>query len=58
MEQTGQLYIYIYYNSSKAYVGETLDACRRMEQHMGESQFNDFTNICLISNKTFNNELK
>lgn len=36
------------------YVGETLDAVRRTEQHLQEIEFNDFTDICLISNKTFN----
>lgn len=46
--------VYIYYNATKAYVGETLDAVRRTEQHMNEAQFDDFTNICFISDKTFN----
>lgn len=46
--------VYIYYNSRKAYIGETLDAVRRTEQHMKESEFDDFSYICLISNKTFN----
>lgn len=43
--------VYIIYNSKKAYVGETLDAVRRTEQHLAEEEFTD---ICLISNKTFN----
>lgn len=46
--------VYIYYNKSQAYVGETLDAVRRTEQHQKEPQFNGFTNICYITNKTFN----
>lgn len=46
--------VYIVYNNTKAYVGETLDAVRRTEQHLQEPEFNDFTDICLISNKTFN----
>lgn len=46
--------VYIIYNDSRAYVGETLDAVRRTEQHMLEPEFNDFSSICLIGNKTFN----
>ena len=46
--------VYIYYNDIKAYVGESLDAIRRTEQHKAEAQFNEFTNICFITNKTFN----
>lgn len=46
--------VYIIYNSKKAYVGETLDAVRRTEQHLAEEEFEEFTDICLISNKTFN----
>lgn len=46
--------VYIIYNSKSMYVGETLDAVRRTEQHLQEIEFNDFTDICLISNKTFN----
>lgn len=46
--------VYIIYNDSKAYVGETLDAVRRTEQHLQEREFSEFTQICLISNKTFN----
>lgn len=46
--------VYIYYNDKCAYVGESLDAVRRTEQHCQESEFNQFTNICFISNKTFN----
>ena len=46
--------VYIIYNDSKAYVGETLDAVRRTEQHMLEPEFKEFSSICLISNKTFN----
>ena len=46
--------VYIYYNDKKAYVGETLDAVRRTEQHSEENEFDDFTSICFISNKTFN----
>lgn len=46
--------VYIIYNDVKAYVGETLDAVRRTEQHLQEPEFNEFSSICLISNKTFN----
>ena len=46
--------VYIIYNSFKAYVGETLDAVRRTEQHFTEKEFDAFTNICLISGSTFN----
>ena len=46
--------VYIYYNESSAYVGETLDAIRRTEQHKLEPDFDAFTDICLISDKTFN----
>ena len=46
--------VYIIYNATSAYVGETLDAVRRTEQHLQEIEFSGFTHICLISNKTFN----
>ena len=46
--------VYIIYNDSRAYVGETLDAVRRTEQHLQETEFMEFTSICLISDKTFN----
>lgn len=46
--------VYVYYNDKYAYVGETLDAVRRTEQHMQEASFDDFTSVCFISNKTFN----
>ncbi len=46
--------VYIIYNNSHAYVGETLDAVRRTEQHLQEPEFDAFSSICLISNKTFN----
>lgn len=46
--------VYIYYNATKAYVGETLDAVRRTEQHVAEKEFDEFDNICYISNKAFN----
>ena len=46
--------VYIFYNKTNAYVGETLDAVRRTEQHMQEASFDEYTDICLISNKTFN----
>lgn len=46
--------VYIYYNDKIAYVGETLDAIRRTEQHMQEPEFQEFTDVCFISNKTFN----
>jgi hypothetical protein len=46
--------VYIIYNGKRAYVGETLDAVRRTEQHLAEDEFKEFTDICLISDKTFN----
>lgn len=46
--------VYIFYNDKYAYVGETLDAVKRTKQHMDEKEFDDFSRICLISNKTFN----
>lgn len=46
--------VYIIYNSDTAYVGETLDAVRRTEQHLQDDAFNNFTDICLISDKTYN----
>ena len=46
--------VYIYYNSNKAYVGETLDAFRRTEEHEKEAQFKEFTNICFFSGMTYN----
>ncbi len=45
---------YIIYNDKKAYVGETLDAVRRTEQHIQDKGFNCFTNICLISGRSYN----
>lgn len=46
--------VYIIYNSQKAYIGETLDLVRRTEQHLSEREFMEFTDICMISDKTFN----
>ncbi len=46
--------VYIAYNENVAYVGETLDAVRRTKQHLSEKTFDVFSNICLISGKTFN----
>ncbi len=48
--------VYIIYNDKKAYVGETLDAVRRTEQHLQEPEFSEFdgSSICLISSNTFN----
>lgn len=46
--------VYIIYNDQKAYVGETLDAVRRTEQHLQEPEFVGFSKICLISNITYN----
>ena len=46
--------VYIIYSDESAYVGETIDAVRRTEQHLLEKDFDDFEQICLISNKTFN----
>ena len=46
--------VYVYYNSNKAYVGESLDALRRMEEHLNESPFSEFTNICFFSGNTYN----
>ncbi len=46
--------VYIFYNEKTAYVGETLDAVRRTEQHKQEHNFDEFTDVCFISDKTFN----
>lgn len=46
--------VYIIYNEKDAYVGETIDAVRRTEQHLQEDSFTQFTSICLISDRTFN----
>lgn len=46
--------VYIFYNDAQAYVGETLDAVRRTEQHRMEREFDVFTDVCMISDKTFN----
>lgn len=46
--------VYITYNNDSAYVGETLDAVRRTKQHLAEEAFAPFSDICLISSKTFN----
>lgn len=46
--------VYIIYNSSSAYVGETIDLVRRTSQHLDDTKFNDFTDICLISDMSFN----
>ena len=46
--------VYIIYNERKAYIGETLNAVRRTEQHLQEPEFDGFTHICLISDKTYN----
>ena len=46
--------VYIIYNSSSAYVGETIDLVRRTSQHLDDAKFDSFTNICLISDMSFN----
>ena len=46
--------VYIIYNERKAYIGETLNAVRRTEQHLQEPEFDGFTHICLISDRTYN----
>ena len=49
--------VYIIYNDNKVYVGETLDAVRRTQQHLKEPEFDvfdDTSSICLISSSTFN----
>ena len=46
--------VYIFYNDKKAYVGESLDVTRRTEQHLQEREFDEFTDLCLISNNTYN----
>lgn len=51
--------VYIIYSSNgdrvrSAYVGETLDACRRTKEHLEEKDFAGYTNICLISDLSFN----
>ncbi len=46
--------VYIIYNDNQAYVGETLDAYRRTEQHLQEKEFDSFENIVFISDKSYN----
>ena len=46
--------VYVIYNDEAAYVGETLDAIRRTEQHLQEASFSKFSHICLVSDRTFN----
>lgn len=46
--------VYIIYNDAEAYVGETLDLVRRTLQHLEEDKFKTFTDICLISDLSFN----
>ncbi|MCR4687858.1 MAG: DUF2075 domain-containing protein [Lachnospiraceae bacterium] len=46
--------VYVYYNATKAYVGETLDARERTIQHSKEGAFADFTNVLYMTKKTFN----
>ncbi len=46
--------VYVFYNDQYAYVGETLDAIKRTKQHMDEREFDEFSSVCFISNKTFN----
>lgn len=46
--------VYIIYNDNTAYVGETLDAVRRTEQHFSEKEFDAFNKMCLISGRTYN----
>jgi len=48
--------VYIIYNKTTAYVGETLDLARRTQQHLQEDNFKarNFTDICLISDLSFN----
>lgn len=46
--------VYVIYNDKNAYVGETLDLVRRTEQHLADKDFDKFTDICLISDMSFN----
>jgi len=46
--------VYIMHNDRDAYVGETLDAVRRTEQHQMETQLDGMRKICLISGSRFN----
>jgi DUF2075 family protein len=46
--------VYIIFNDSSAYVGETLDLVRRTTQHLDDEKFNAFTDICLISDMSYN----
>lgn len=46
--------VYIIYDDTEAYVGETLDLVRRTSQHLEEEKFSAFTDICLISDLSFN----
>ena len=45
---------YIIYNSKEAYIGETLDAIRRTQQHLSERSLRDFEKITFITDKTYN----
>lgn len=45
---------YIIHNDTEAYVGETLDAMYRTEQHLVEPEHDMLDRICLITDSTFN----
>ncbi len=46
--------VYIIHNDKEAYVGETLDAVKRTQQHFGEPEHSKLTRIALISDQTYN----
>ncbi len=50
--------VYIIYNDRNAYVVQTADLVKRTGRHLLEPQFNEFTDICLISDKTYNKSWK
>ena len=46
--------VYVLNNDTEAYVGETVNVARRTEQHLGNTQKQNLTEIRIISDKDFN----
>lgn len=46
--------VYVLNNDEEAYVGETVNAARRTEQHLGNAAKQNLTEIRIISDKDFN----
>ena len=46
--------VYVLNNDTEAYVGETVNAARRTEQHLGNTGKQNLTEIRIISDKDFN----